>query len=324
MTIAECLDPLLAVIGGYLAETPRDVVCLFYLTSGSLASQASFAMNTLWQDMYALRWKGFFEALRFQQRGDNWLELYKDTLRGHCEFMLEVFDRQKKEGFAMSAMPARIHYDSGEDGYVAWYISASEVPPELIPAAEAHRLRFCPASVREPLWRDAPPAVCELPYDRLWCSFKSRAGCCMRRRSSSGSGDEMTRRRSSSGDWPKAETSDESKQGAYPYCVLEGTTGLKIGGAVELQWKMQDQSPFGWWYGQLEELQHHSDGKLATATVVFPHFAATSQWYRLAVAFGDNEVRDCALGGKSGGLRPVRDGEKVQWMQHFPTNPIQV
>jgi len=307
MTIAECLEPLLAVIGGYLAETPRDVVCLFYLTSRSLASQADFAMNTLWQDMYALRWKAFFEALRFQQRGDDWLELYKDTLSGHCEFMLEVFDRQKKEGFAMSAMPARIHYDSDEDGYVAWYISASEVPPELIPAAEAHRLRFCPASVRAPLWRsDAPPAVCELPCERLWCSFKRRTLFCMRRRSSS------------------TDSTKSSDQGAYPYCALEGTNGLKIGGPVELQWKMQDQSPFGWWYGQLEALQRDGDGKLATATVVFPHFHATSQWYRLAVRFGDSEVRDCALGGKSGGLRPVVEGEKKQWMQHFPANPIQV
>jgi len=311
MTIVECLDPLLAVIGGFLAETPRDIVYLFYMTSRCIAWQASGAMDTLWQDMYALRWKTFFEAVRFQKREEDWLELYKDTLGGQCEFMLEVFDRQKKEGFAMSAMPARIHYDSEEDGFVAWYISASEVPPELIPTAEAQRLRFCPASVREPLWpSDAPRAVCDLPCDRLWGSPTKtrvpRARWCMRRRCNSEP-------------W-----GGSSNPVAYPYCVLEGTEGLKVGGPVELQWKMQDQSPFGWWYGQLEDLQRDSDGKQATATVVFPHFHTTSQWYRLNVRFGDSEVRDCVLGGKSGGLRSVREGEKMQWMQHFPANPIQV
>lgn len=306
MTIAECLPPLLSVIGGLLSKDPQDVVSLFYMTSRCLTRQSSFAMNTLWQEMYAARWVAFFEALRFQQRGENWLELYRDTLLGHCEFIVEVFDRQKKEGFAMSAMPARTHYDSDEDGYIAWYISASEVPPELIPSSDGHRLRFCPASVRDPLWQsESPPAVGELPCERLWDSFKgrSRGWGCMRRRTSS---------------------ADSTNLGAYPYLVLEGTQGLKIGGAVELQWKMQEQSPFGWWYGQLEQLQHHVDGKLATATLVFPHFHTTSQWYRLAVRFGDNEVRDCALGGKSGGLRPVRDREKAQWMRHFPARPIQV
>jgi len=312
MTIVECCSPLLEVIGGFLAETPLDVVRLFYMTSRCVAQQASFAMNTMWHDMYACRWRAFFEALRFQQRED-WLDVYKDTLSGGVEFMLEVFDRQKKEGFAMSAMPARVHFDRDENSYVAWYISASEVPPEVIHASETHRLRFCPASVQEPLWRtvtNALPAVSELPLERLLKTFKERACCC--------------RRRSPSPDLPRSRSSSQESTDAYPYSVLEGIDGLKVGGAVELQWKMQEQSPFGWWYGQLEELQRDADGKLATATVIFPHFHSTSQWYRLAVRFGDQEVRDCMLGGKSGGLRPVPDGEKSQWMKHFPVIPIQV
>lgn len=308
MTVVECLPPLLAVIGGFLAENPQDVVHLFYTSSRCVARQASFAMSTLWHDMYKLRWRAFFDALQFQETEEDWLDNYKDTLLGHREFMLEVFDRQKKEGFAMSAMPARVHFDNSEGGHVAWYISASEVPPELIPIEEAHRLRFCPASVRDPLWRsslDAPAAVSELPFERLLYAFKERARCCVRRRS------------------PSQDLSKPDSTG-YPYSVLEGVDGLKVGGAVELQWKMQEQSPFGWWYGQLEELQREKDGKLATATVVFPHFHTTSQWYRLAVKFGDGKVRDCMLGGKSGGLRPVREPEKMQWLRHFPTSPIQV
>lgn len=306
MTVVECLPPLLAVIGGFLAEAPQDIVHLFYTSSKFVARQASFTLDDLWHDMYEHRWGAFHEALSFQERQEDWLCLYKDTLSGHTEFMLEVFDRQKKEGFAMSAMPARVHYDSREDSYVAWYISASEVPPELISSQEKHRLRFCPASVREPLWHPETPAVVsELPCERLWCAFKERARCCVRRRS------------------PSQDLSSKDPVG-YPYSVLAGIDGLKVGGAVELQWKMQEQSPFGWWYGQLEELRSDCDGKLATATVIFPHFQTTSQWYRLAVRFGDAEVRDCMLGGKSGGLRPVPEGEKTQWMQHFPEKPIQV
>ena len=33
----------------------------------------------------------------------------------------------------------------------------------------------------------------------------------------------------------------------YPYRVLEGLEGLEVGRNVELQWKMQEGSPFGWW-----------------------------------------------------------------------------
>lgn len=308
MTVVECLPPLLALIGGFLAEAPRDVVHLFYLASRTVARQASFATSTLWHDMYQIRWKVLFEALQFASARDDWLNLYKETLLGRLEFMLEVFDRQKKEGFAMSAMPARVHYQHDEGGFVAWYISASEVPPELIPMKEADRLRFCPASAREPLWRkssEAPPAVSELPGERFWSAFKERARCCVRRRS------------------PSQDLVSQDV-GGYPYSVLEGMDGLRVGGAVELQWKMQDHSPFGWWYGQLEDLTPDPNGKLATATIIFPHFHTASQWYRLAVRFGDQEVRECMLGGKSGGLRPVREGEKWQWMRHFPASPIQV
>jgi hypothetical protein len=311
MTVVECLPPLLALIGGFLAEAPRDVAHLFYLASKTVVRQASFATNMLWHDMYQFRWKVFFEALQFQkafEARDDWLNIYRETLAGRLEFMLEVFDRQKKEGFAMSAMPARVHYQHDEGGFVAWYISASEVPPELIFSKEADRLRFCPASVRDPLWRATPKAptpVSELPGERIWTAFKERARCCVRRRSSS-------------------QDSLIQDTTGYPYSVLGGLDGLKVGGAVELQWKMQDHSPFGWWYGQLEDLKPDRDGKLATATIIFPHFHTASQWYRLAVRFGDQEVRECMLGGKSGGLRPVRDGEKWQWMRHFPSDPIQV
>lgn len=56
---------------------------------------------------------------------------------------------------------------------------------------------------------------------------------------------------------------------SYPYRVLEGFSELRIGQGVELQWKMQFGSPFGWWFGHLEELHIDPDRKTALATVTF-------------------------------------------------------
>ena len=43
--------------------------------------------------------------------------------RGNSEFQMEIFDREKKRGFCMSAMPALVQYDHAADAYVASYIS---------------------------------------------------------------------------------------------------------------------------------------------------------------------------------------------------------
>lgn len=68
----------------------------------------------------------------------------KETVTGKCECTLEVFDREKKIGFAMAAMAARVTFDAGAGGsgggYIARYLSASEVRPEIIPFEEGHRL----------------------------------------------------------------------------------------------------------------------------------------------------------------------------------------
>jgi hypothetical protein len=107
-------------------------------------------------------------------------------------------------------------------------------------------------------------------------------------------------------------------ESAYPYKVLEGTHGLRVGGGVELQWKMQSGGPFGWWYGHLEALERGADGRRTTATITFPHFPTTSDWYRLRVQVGDGEIRECTFGGYTGGLRATAsDVEKKHWMQFF-------
>jgi len=104
----------------------------------------------------------------------------------------------------------------------------------------------------------------------------------------------------------------------YPYRVLQGTAGLMPGQSVELQWKMQWGSPFGWWYGTLEAITRETNGPHATATILFDHFPKDSRWYRMEVRFGDLEIQPNDFGGFTGGIRACSDAETRHWNQYFP------
>mmetsp|Transcript_58947 Transcript_58947/g.127959 ORF Transcript_58947/g.127959 Transcript_58947/m.127959 type:complete len:440 (+) Transcript_58947:87-1406(+) len=278
--LVECHQPLLLEIASYVSGSATDLVQFAHLTSRLFSRQLSFARETLWESAFAARWpSSFHECLSFGSAG-RWEESYRTTLGGKREYIMEVFDREKKKGFAMAAMAARITYDKAKDSFVARYISASEVKPEAIPAREGRRLRFCPPSARPQL---QPRVVVEEdPEAQLKCGRKP----------------------------------------CYPYRVLEGLTDLVVGQGVELQWKMQKGSPFGWWFGHLEQLLPDADGKQATATITFRHFPSSSRWHRLAVRFGDNELRECSFGGYTGGIRAASPGESERWMSFFPRDPV--
>lgn len=183
----------------------------------------------------------------------------------------------------MAAMVADVQYQAATDSYLARYLSASEVVPETLPAEEEHRLRHCPASAHGRL----QPRCLQLVCPAAW-SLKKES---------------------------------RSREG-YPHKVLEGFTDLVVGKGVELQWKMQHGSPFGWWYGHLEQLEVEEDGQTAVATITFQHFPTGSRWYRLDVRFGDSEMRTCVFGGFTGGLRGVSDAEAEHWMKFFPKDPV--
>jgi len=284
-TIVECHQPLLFEIASYLAEKPRDFVTFGSLSANSVMTQMDFIANSMWGGMYARRWSAFHECMSYLGAKD-WRGLYRDTLAGRCECTLEVFDREKKLGFAMAAMPARAQYEASLDAYIVRYLSASEVLPEKVPAAEGHRLRFCPPSCR----------------DRLQPGFPTAAA---------------------QSDARVESVMPESAPGAsYPYRVLRGIEGFKVGQGVELQWKMQYGSPFGWWYGNLEAIRTNPDGKTATVTIAFKHFPATSRWYRLEVQFGDSDMRPCSFGGYTGGIRVAAESETRHWMRFFPKEPV--
>jgi hypothetical protein len=284
--VAECCQPLLFEIVGFLAESPKDFAFLCGMSARFMAMQMRPVTNFIWKDMYAQRWPAFHECMQFKGIQD-WCNLYRETLNGRMECTLEVFDREKKLGFAMAAMPARIQYEARCDCYVARYLSASEVPPEKIPSREEHRLRFCPESVRSQLLHgySLSDAKVDDPHDKI------------------------------------AQSLCNSNMHFYPYRVLQGFEGLQVGAGVELQWKMQEGSPFGWWYGQLDALTELGDG-LAQAIITFRHFPSTSRWYRLGVVFGDSNMRDCAFGGYTGGIRSVSEAEKKQCMKFFPKEPV--
>jgi len=287
--IIECHQPLVLEIAGYLTESTHDFVA-FYLASRTISGQVQLALQHIWRDLYARKWPAFADCLRFTGGAQDWRSLYQKTLKGRYECTLEVFDREKKIGFAMAAMPARVQYDYTVGAYIARYLSASEVRPETIPYADGHRLRFCPASARAQLQPGIAP--------------KSGAGD-MRVAYSEGGGKDLV-----------------PALPPYPCRVLEGTEGLRVGQGVELQWKMQMGSPFGWWYGKLEELRKDPGSRLAHATITFGHFPVTSQWYRLEVRFGDSELRPCSFGGYTGGIRATSEAEHRQWMRFFPREPV--
>jgi len=285
-SIVDCIQPLLFEIAGFLTESPRDLAPLCAMSASFVSAQIRPVANSLWSDVYRRRWPTFHECLDFQGPQD-WRSVYVETLSGRLECTLEVFEREKKLGFAMAAMPARLQYETSLGAYLARYLSASQVPPEPIPPHEEHRLRFCPRGVR----------------GRLRCGPPSEGG------------DAKTEATAPTESLKDPHGCDLSR---YPYRVLGGLEGLEVGRSVELQWKMQEGSPFGWWYGRLDALEHDRDGVLATATVTFVHFPSQSRWRTLRVRFGDSQMRPCSFGGFTGGIRSTTEVEQKHWMNFFP------
>jgi len=308
--LAECHQPLLVEIASYASDSAMDLANLTHLTSRLLSRQVAFAGNSLWGSVFAARWPALHESLDFRAAQD-WKENYRCTLSGKREYLLEVFDRERKLGFAMAAMAAKITYDNDMNCFVARYLSASEVLPESIPALEGHRLRFCPPSARAQLqpgtsdshpasrWRASPAA---LPFGHARSGSNSLLAAVPISFQAAGP--------------------EQGRSSCYPYRVLEGHCDLVVGQGVELQWKMQFGSPFGWWYGHLEQLHRDPDGKLASATITFRHFPSTSRWYRLEVRFGDSDMRPCSFGGFTGGVRAATPGEHERWMRFLPRRPV--
>lgn len=275
---AEGLQPLLFGIAGWAAASPAGLLRLAF-ASRSLAAQLEVLEQPLWQALYRRRWPAFHDCLRHHGTG-SWRAVYRETLAGQRTCTLEVFEREKKVGFTMSAMPAQVRFDRAQAVYVAKYLSASQVMPEAIPLGEEHRLRFCPPSARHCIQGHLTADLTPQCSKKLSLLAKS-----------------------------------------YPYSVLEGVSGLEVGSGVELQWKMQSGSPFGWWYGTLEALRVGGNVPWV-ATVTFRHFPRDSRWYRLDVEFGDSQVRPCAIGGYSGGLRGVSEREQALWTRFFPGEPV--
>jgi len=266
--------PTMISIMSFLEE-PSDVARLCYFSAGWIRHASESFCPKQWETMYADRWPAFYEAQKYLSQLSHsevdWKSMYRHTLAGKFETLLEAYDREKKLGFAMSCMLAKVSWNSGINCYIAKYVSASQVLPEKIPYHEGYRLRFCPPSARELLKPEMmPPQAPEL----------------------------------------------------YGHRVLEGIPKVTVGQGVELQWKMQQGSPFGWWFGTVESLERDSGGSKAKVTMIFDHFPASSRWRRLQIIVGDGVVRQCAIGGWHGGVRAVTAAEKSEWVKFYPKEPV--
>jgi len=266
--------PILSEIVEYLDE-PRDIAHICTTVSKSIKDGSRTIYANRWEQIYQEKWPAFYAAQSHSsavsQLATDWQAMYRHTLAGKCEVLLEIFDREKKLGFAMSCMMARVTWEASSSSYLVQYVSASQVFPERIPAREAKRLRFCPPSARAQLKPELqPPQVSEF----------------------------------------------------YAYRILEGVPELAIGQGIELQWKMQLGSPFGWWYGKVESIERHTQNGTASVTMTFPHFPQSSRWYRLRVTVGDGDMHSCSIGGYHGGVRAATEAESKVWMQFFPKDPV--
>lgn len=169
--------PLVADILGFLGD-PQDVVRICRTVSKSIMEDAAFIYTLQWKQMYRQRWPVFFEAQSYLAKSRraqvDWQAAYSHTLNGTCMFLLEVFDREKKMGFAMSCMSAKVAWDKTKKSYVAHYQSASQTLPEYIPEQETRRIRFCPASAQVQLSPELlPPEASDIYPHRILHGFDS-------------------------------------------------------------------------------------------------------------------------------------------------------
>jgi hypothetical protein len=244
---------------------------------------------------------------------ETWKPCYHDTMLGKVACSLEIYHREKKLGFSMSCMPALVHYDKNRDIYLAKYVSASVVPLESISVREEGRLRFVPSSARllQPESDALQPPV-QAPAKNARSVAAAKVGA---------AASHSLRRLSLA--TPALALLAKAANSSYSYMAITGIDeGLQIGAGLELQWKMQPGSPFGWWYGELEALERQPGASVAKATIIFKHFPPNSRWYRMQVVFGDGEVRDSSFGGKTGGIRSTPLELQQQWTGFLPAVSI--
>mmetsp|Transcript_853 Transcript_853/g.1550 ORF Transcript_853/g.1550 Transcript_853/m.1550 type:complete len:426 (+) Transcript_853:73-1350(+) len=317
--LSECITPLFFEFVEYLAASPRDCVPLCCIVSHSFSVLGRHIHNALWSMMYMQRWPAFHECMRFYGT-TSWKPLYQDTMLGKVTCALEIYHREKKMGFTMSCMPALVHYEKKQDAYLVKYVSASDVPVERIPAKEDRRLRFVPSSARRLLQpeSDASHPSTRPPPKPTRSSTAARVAAATHslRRPSMATATQAQQHAA-----PTSITSAANP--SYSYRPITGVDeGLQIGGGLELQWKMQSGSPFGWWYGELEGLEHRSGASIAKATIIFKHFPPNSRWYRMQVVFGDGEIRDSSFGGQTGGIRSTPLALQQQWYGFLPKDTL--
>jgi len=236
---------------------------------------------------------------------------------GKVSCSLEIYHRENKLEFEMSCMPAVVHYEKKRDVYLAKYVSATEYvsagdePLETIPVKQERRLRFLPSS-----------ACCLLQLDsaasRPWSQACAEPACSVAAANLAIAAAHSLRchypATPATPATPALPSLANAANSSYSYRSIAGIDeGLRIGAGLEVQWKRQSGGPFGWWYGELEDLERQPGASVARATIVFKHFPPNSSWYRMQVVFGDGVIRDSNFGGKTGGIRSTPPESTSQW-----------
>lgn len=130
------------------ADGPAEIFRAGLLPGRGFLGSEKWLLHSQWEHAYQSRFPAFYEALAFSGECQ-WHECWRGTISGQVEVLVDIFDREKKPGFAMSAMPAQCRWDHERRSFVARYLSVSQVPEEVIPLKEGNRLRFCPENARD-------------------------------------------------------------------------------------------------------------------------------------------------------------------------------
>lgn len=95
---------------------------------------------------------------------------------------------------------------------------------------------------------------------------------------------------------------------------------IEPGIKIAVQWKMLENGPFGWWFGDLVGFIWFDGDKVAD--IRFGHIVSASRWHRLLAPVHAEQVRESPSGGYTGGMIKLTP-ETAGWFTRFtPLEPM--
>ncbi|KAK9290561.1 hypothetical protein L1049_008731 [Liquidambar formosana] len=113
--------------------------------------------------------------------------------------------------------------------------------------------------------------------------------------------------------------------------VSDCLNDLKPGDHIEIQWRRNNEFPYGWWYGVVGHLEscdgnencchcHNSE----TVILEFNQYTAGSRWRRTLINRKDHREEGNEVDGFYGGIRKLHNEEEISmWKRLWPTQVVE-